>query len=484
LSWNYVTNSVSSSRFVIRFQILYRESGSEEWTPFNSEFIARTTETTEFKYTGEVPILDEDYEFVVYAVDFTGSFSTESNTVEIAVVENTPPDLVRNVQATDIENYTSRVTWAVSTELDLGGYHVYRARDDQEEYNRITSELLSPLQTVYEDSVAEPGHQYRYKITALDTLGNESELSNTAHVFMADERVPEPVTSIEATLTDNKVVRINWENGEVPGDLRSYQVLRREQGSRSGGLWNMLNSSAYTQTFYEDNGIGETRFVEGTTVEYGVAIVSDNGNISDTLITAVKIPDITPPNAPNLLEARMQDARRVGIVWNASSSGDVTNYRIYTRDAEAGSQTDSMLAEVRKGERYFRDENVPLNKTYIYSLSAVDSVGNESNPMISDTLNTRATHAPQRVRNVQAVKMENGVVLAWEPADEKKISGYVIYRSQIATGVYEEVSAVEVPTTRWTDPVGEAGGWYKVYAVDKTGRESRTAKATQAVDRN
>ncbi|MFP8488613.1 hypothetical protein ACKGJO_05875 [Gracilimonas sp. Q87] len=484
LSWEYVPNSVRSSRYIIRFQIFYRPSGSEDWIPLNSEFLARTTETTEFNYSGEVPRLDEQYEFVVQAVDFTGALSDESNITALNVMENIPPDIVRNVQVNDIGNYTGRITWNVSTELDLEGYHVYRARDDQEEYSRITSELLSPLQTVYEDSVTEPGHQYRYKITALDTMGNESELSNAAHVFIADERVPNPVTSIEATLIDNEVARISWENGEVPGGLRSYQILRREKGSGSGGLWSMLNSSAYKNTFYEDTGIGGIRFVEGTTIEYGVAIVSENGSISDTVITAVKIPDITPPDAPDLLEAKMQDARRVGITWNASSSSDVTHYRLYKRETESGGQSDSLVAEVRKGERYFREENVSLYKTYIYSLSAIDSVGNESEPMVTDTLSTQATHAPERVRNVQAVKMNDGVVLAWEEGDVKKLSGYVIYRSEIATGVYDKVAEVEVPATRWTDAAGESGVWYKIHGVDKSGRESRTSKATQAVERN
>lgn len=483
-NWNYVPTSDRDSRYVIRFQIFYRETGEENWLPFHEQFLARTTGNTEFKFTDEVPVLGEEYEFVVHAVDFTGAISDESNRVTLDVVENTAPALVRNVQATDLGNYKSRVTWAVSTELDLGGYHVYRARDDEEEYDRITSELLPPLQTVYEDSVTEPGHQYRYKITASDTLGNESDLSNPAHIYFEDERIPDPITAIEATLIDNKVARVVWENGEVPGGLRSYQVLRRERERGAEGLWSLLNSNAHTETSYEDTGFGGTRFVEGTTIEYGIAIVSENGNISDTVSTALKIPDITPPEAPGLLELTMQEARRVGITWNASSSGDVTNYRIYKRELDSGDSADTLITEVGKGDRYFRDENVPLHKTYIYSVSAVDSVGNESISAISDTLTTRNTHAPDRVRNVQAVKLDEGVVLAWEAGDETKLDGYVIYRSGIATGVYEKVGTVESSTTRWTDGTGEAGNWYKVHAMDMTGRESRTAKATQAVERN
>ena len=483
-NWNYVPNSDRDSRYVIRFQIFYRETGEENWLPFHEQLLARNAQTTDFKFTGEVPVLGEEYEFVVHAVDFTGAISDESNMVTFEVVENTAPALVRNVKATDLGDYKSRVTWAVSTELDLGGYHVYRARDDEEEYARITSELLPPLQTVYEDSVTEPGHQYRYKITASDTMGNESDLSNPAHIYFEDERIPDPITAIEATLIDNKVARVVWEKGEVPGGLRSYQVLRRERERGAEGLWSLLNSNAHTETSYEDTGFGGTRFVEGTTIEYGIAIVSENGNISDTVTTALKIPDITPPEAPGLLELTMQEAQRVGITWNASSSGDVTNYRIYKRESESGANADTLLAEVGKGDRFFRDENVPLYKTYIYSVSAVDSVGNESISAISDTLVTRNTHAPERIRNVQAVMLDEGVVIAWESGDETKLSGYVIYRSEIPTGVYEKVGTVEPSTKRWTDRSGEAGAWYKVHALDKTGRESRTAKATQAVERN
>jgi len=485
LNWSYVPNSNGDSRYVIRFQILYRKTGDQDWIPFNQQFLARTTQTVEFKYTNEVPVLGQQYEFVVHAVDFTGLHSESSNLVQINVSENTAPDIVRNIQITDAGKYTSRITWPVSTELDLEGYHVYRARDDEEEYLRITTELLPPLQTVYEDSVSEPGHQYRYKVTASDTSGNESELSNPVNIYIEDERIPDPVTTVEASLIENKVASIIWENGVVPGGLKSYQVLRREITNGSEGLWNLLNSDSFSDNSYEDTGIGGTRFVEGTTVEYGIAVVSENGNISDTVTTALKIPDITPPEAPSLLEVNMQEGRRVGITWNASTSGDVINYRIYKKITNIGDVSDSLIAEVQKGERYFRDDNVQLFNTYTYSVSAVDSVGNESTTMISDTLLTRSTNAPDRVRNVQVVKMENGVVLAWETGDENGLNGYAIYRSGIATGVYEKVGTVEGASgNRWTDTTGEAGNWYKVHAIDKSGRESRSAKATQAIEKH
>ncbi len=484
IQWKYVPSSDQKSRYVIRFQILFRESEQQEWQIFNPEFLARTTGTTQFKYSADVPVAGQTYQFRVHAVDFTGAYSAGSEVAQLNVKENIPPAIVRNVQASEVSRYKSRITWPVSTELDLQGYHVYRARGDEEEYHKITEQVLPPLQTVYEDSIKTPGNQFRYKISALDTLGNESELSNPAYVFIEDYRIPDPVTELEATLIDNEIVHISWQNGEVPGGLRSFQIFRREQRRDSEGLWTMLNASAHTQNRYEDAGIGGTRFVEGTTLEYGIAVLSENGSASDTLITAVKIPDITPPEAPAFLEAKMQEAKRVGLTWNASRSGDVVQYRVYKREAGNPESENELLKEVEIGERYFRDENVPLNTEYIYSVFAVDSVGNVSTTAATDTLMTRSMHAPKSVRNVQAVQLDNGVTLAWERVEEEQIESYVIYKSEIATGVYKRVAETKAGENRWTDASGVAGQWYKVFSKDKAGKESRTAQATQAVKRN
>ena len=481
-TWNYVPQGTPEAQHVIRFRIFYRQPGSDVLKEVNEEHIARTIESNEFQYNFEVPQLGREYIFSAYAVDFTGQLSAPSNEVATIISENVAPGMIYNVQASLQDTNTTQITWPVATDLDLGGYYLYRARSDEEEYQRINAELIPPLNTAYTDSTVQPGEQYRYKVTAVDTLGNEGEKSNAANVFVNDYRVPEPVQSIRAAYNKDNTVRISWEGVEVPGGFQTYMLLRWQINPPGGNSYTQLNSGRLTETSLSDPGVGDERFVEGTTFEYGIAVIGENGNRSDTVYTKVKIPDLTPPEPPSFVEAQMEEARRVSLKWPASTSRDVTRYRVYRGTIEAS--TDTMLAELSRSDRYFRDEAVPLGKSFIYKISAVDSVNNESTRSAQDTLITRRMYAPPSARNVQVLAIEEGVQLAWEEVSDEQVVGYKIYRAEIATGIYEQVGQIEAGLVRWTDSNGKAGLWYKVFPVDASGREARSAKATQAVSKN
>ena len=142
-----------------------------------------------------------------------------------------------------------------------------------------------------------------------------------------------------------------------------------------------------------------------------------------------------------------------------------------------------LLIEHPRGERYFRDDSIELNMEYVYSVTAVDSVGNESSPVMSDPLTAHRLHPPERTRNVQALYTEEGVILQWQMLDSSQVNGFKIYRSDIATGVYRPIGETEADQYRFIHPESEAGQWFKVFPYDVAGRESRTAVAVQAVRR-
>ncbi len=77
------------------------------------------------------------------------------------------------------------LSWLPLTEPDLAGYAVYR-REGDGEWRRI-----SPQQPVvgpgFHDPQVQPGHTYRYAVTAIDQLGHESARSEEA-----EETVPSP----------------------------------------------------------------------------------------------------------------------------------------------------------------------------------------------------------------------------------------------------------------------------------------------------
>jgi len=77
------------------------------------------------------------------------------------------------------------LSWQPVTDRNLAGYAVYR-REGEAEWQRI-----SPVQPVvgpgFHDPDVQPGHAYRYAVTAIDQLGHESKRS-----VEAEETVPNP----------------------------------------------------------------------------------------------------------------------------------------------------------------------------------------------------------------------------------------------------------------------------------------------------
>lgn len=479
VNWNYLPNDDAQARYVIRFDIYYKKEGSDELFKANQRFQARTIEDNKFRYIFELKQeLGGDYTFFVYAYDFTGQMSEPSQPVTVLLADNIPPSIIRGIEASVTKDYKSLITWPVSPELDLAGYHIYRVSGDSKKYNKITTEFLPALSVAYIDSTVKAGTLYKYKVTAVDKSGNESIKSNARDVYIVDYRVPEPVTSFSAVYDkDTDDIYLNWSAGEVKMGIENYLLLRRQTVPKSGTVFTQLNGSDFIDTTFTDKGVGGTRFVDGTVYQYGIAIVGENGKNSDTLFTEVKIPDLTPPEPPSYIDATMQLGQRVSLTWNASLSKDVVLFRVYRSEE---SQKDTLLAELPMRTRYFRDERVGFGNTFIYSVTAVDSLGNESTSAPIDTLATHPLHPPVAVRNVQAIEMEKGVVLAWEASTDENVVGYQIYKSSIPTGIYDLIGKTK--DTRWTDTNGEAGEWYKVFPIDATGRESRKAPATQALE--
>lgn len=67
------------------------------------------------------------------------------------------------------------LSWSISPETDLAGYHVYRSESSGTPGARIDAELLpSPA---FRDNSVSAGKSYFYRVSAVDRAGNESPLS-------------------------------------------------------------------------------------------------------------------------------------------------------------------------------------------------------------------------------------------------------------------------------------------------------------------
>ncbi len=82
------------------------------------------------------------------------------------------------------------LSWSPNTESDLAGYIVYRQEIDAKGEAAGTATRLNPTPVVgpaYRDQTAMSGHRYAYRVTAVDTAGNESAPSDPVREILREQ---------------------------------------------------------------------------------------------------------------------------------------------------------------------------------------------------------------------------------------------------------------------------------------------------------
>ncbi len=499
LEWEYPAAPISSDG-VAEFRFYERRDG--ETVLLTERTHLRKDEESTYSFRVEVEALDRAYSVFMVAVDATGQESNPSDIVRIVPEDNIPPEPVLNIDLFRLDDHRVEISWDVSTDLDAAGYHVFRMERNEEDFTRLTDEMLDVFQNVYIDSTITGSAHYNYKIHVYDQQGNESDPSNISSILIEAFEPPEPVSALEATYQDDGSVLLRWDSNPAT-DISTYYIMRREIHPEKNRAYARVNEERTLATEIRDPGISDAGFPEGRTYEFGVVAVGPSAMQSDTVFAEVHIPLVTPPDPPPFSDVVPEEGGRINIGWQASPSATVVRYEVHrvlgpsgTEYADANTDEwarapqdddwEQRLTEANRvgvtgrGNRFVRDEEVVPGNTYRYAVTAVDSAGNRSGPALTGTIMYRSTTPPQPVRNIQARMMDDQITVQWEPVRSQHLAGYAIYRSRIATGGFELVAEVEGDETRWTDPDGEAGNWYRVYAVDTSDNKSRRTRAIQA----
>jgi hypothetical protein len=118
---------------------------------------------------------------VQYGENFAESDDSVMSTASVTPEDTFPPAApmgleVAIVPATPQTPTYIELSWAISPEGDLAGYHVYRSTRDDTLGPRINTALL-PSPT-FRDISVQSGERYFYRVSAVDRAGNESPLSS------------------------------------------------------------------------------------------------------------------------------------------------------------------------------------------------------------------------------------------------------------------------------------------------------------------
>ncbi len=474
ITWEY-PEAGRDGDYVMRFEVYKRPEGAENFRRITKQPRLRTQGRTEFSYTYRIRAEHEAAEFAVEAVDATNRNRRSSEPVRVELIDMSPPPRITEVYSSFSDNEV-QLSWPVSRDPRVAGYHVDRFIMETEEEERLTDELIDAANPVFRDTDVRGGYHYQYTITAVTEDGVESEPSNPAIENIIEVQYPEAPENLTAEYDEeNARMVLSWD-GEQDELFNTWVVLRRPYTRQGARAFSQVNRERHTATTILDDGPEGGHLSEGMFYEYGVTAANEQGLRSDTLFIVKQVPNITPPEPPTSFRGDLDSGGRAVLRWGASPSADVTQYQLYRVDADA----DTITTETRKSRRYLRDRDVSNGAVFTYFVTAIDSSGNESEPAPEIELTINDGSPPATVRNVRASAETDGVHLRWEPSLSDDEAGYIIKRSELSNGRYERLTTEPVSDTEWTDTDGERGLWYRIIAVDQTGNESRPSSPRQA----
>ena len=181
-------------------------------------------------------------------------------------------------------------------------------------------------------------------------LGNLPLISNN------DNEAPTSPGNLIAHPTST-LVDLNWDAATDNVGVALYRISR--DGTEVGTA---------TGTPFQETGLSPNQ-------AYNFSVIAEdaNGNQSTpATVSVITLPvDTVAPSVPTGLIEDSATATTVAISWDASTDtqGIVTSYRIFRDSTEVGTSTTTS----------FTDTTVQADLTYLYSVSAIDDAGNESN---------------------------------------------------------------------------------------------------------
>lgn len=238
----------------------------------------RVAETGPSDYRDEGLQPATTYVYRVSAFDDDDDEGDLSDPVQVTTDALPGPTVPTGLVATAVGPYRVDLLWSPSeSEFEIAFYRVFRDGD----------EVGTTADTAYEDSNLDPETQYEYRVSAVDGIGNESDLSDPSSATTETEPGPPPPRNLTAVAGSPTQINLTWDPPAASAHpVQGYNVYR--EGEEIGFV---------VSTAFADAG----RSPE-TTYGYTVASVDDRGvegEPSDEVsATTDATADVIPPAAP------------------------------------------------------------------------------------------------------------------------------------------------------------------------------------------
>ena len=313
----------------------------------------------------------------------------------------------------------------------------------------------------------------------LNLFGCDRERSNPVDpLSTVSSGKPEVPQGLRAQAAVSKIL-LSWQAVQDP-DLAGYAIYR---STESNGNYAFLGGDGDTKLEITTGKLNFTDSLNtaGKSYFYRVAAVDTSGLRSDhsEFVGATVMEDRLSPGVPSNISvvADAQIPGRLVVRWRqptADENGGVLTglqgYVIFrSADGNGFEPIDSLGANIGR----FEDVNLRPLTTYSYTLIAYDSNGNESDFSVPKSVQTIGLSIPP---NLSAKSNSDAIEIEWSPIQDRKLLGYIVYRSERADADYEPLPSVEGSNfttghTTYIDSNLQTGDnyFYKVQAVGEGG---------------
>ncbi|MFA6440044.1 MAG: LamG-like jellyroll fold domain-containing protein, partial [Bacteriovoracaceae bacterium] len=401
LSWN----AISETDF--RVYYIYAGTSPNPTTIVDSVFNVNQTSSTISGLSNY-----SQYYFRLAARDTNANLSSPSNEVAATPIDLTAPEIPVNLVAVPGDGSIS-LSWDANTESDFAKYYVY-ADTAANPLIRIDSIFVigNSLSTL---SGLTNYVQYYFRVTSVDTSGNESNYSNEVNSYPVDLTPPAVPQNLVAADGDG-IVSLKW-SANTESDFASYTVY--------GDTLTNPVAPVDVRTTITDTTSLVTSLTNYTQYFYRLTAKDTSGNESAYSIEVTAIPhDTIPPAAPQNVTAIAGDGSAT-VQWNQNTEGDFKKYYVYgDYSSSPGIVIDSIFNISDTLKVYSGLTNyIP----YYLRLSAVDTIGNQSPLSNEVSVTPTDTTAPAPPTLLSAVAGNGLVTLTWASTNAPDFNSYLIY---------------------------------------------------------
>ncbi|MBS1536232.1 MAG: hypothetical protein JST20_00625 [Bacteroidetes bacterium] len=329
----------------------------------------------------------------------------------------------------------------------------------------------------YLDTSARLANMYDYAVA----IGNEP-ITSIENIQPSASQILNPPEKLTAKPTNNGA-RLSWSIiRSFERGIAGWKVYRRDEVN---GAFRVVNRPILALFFDEGYPASylfeDENLINGKQYEYCVTAYSVFGQESQRSQPVRLTPNSNAPLQPPSSITARAGADSVLVSWIASMDKRVRGFHVYRGLPQKPPirLTEQQLPE--KAKQYTDHPHSIPSPTIAYSLTSLDSAGNESERSFEHSVPVPDIMPPDVPQFFIAQGESNRILLTWSRSQAVDIEGYEIERSIKANGEYSLITGVisdsifadSVPTTS-----GKTTFWYRLRAVDLHGNRSNWTAAT------